>query len=55
MRGVCALNFEAMSLLNDPAGDRGRTKEGGHYSTPRPSMELPYIYIYMYGVNVGIG
>ena len=20
MRGVCALNFEAMSLLNDPAG-----------------------------------
>ena len=22
MRGVCALNFEAMSLLNDPQGEK---------------------------------
>ena len=55
MRGVCALNFEAMSLLNDPQGGElflGSQAEGEDYP---PEVSHSPLKSCLFSVFVGHG
>jgi len=53
MRGVCALNLEAMTMFQEPEGTSGTVPEGRLYCRPRlcTSNNITYYHYYYFCVT----